>query len=71
MGFADWKGRIKSLCFAEKGLGESFLRYLIRDPNGRGITTENTIRLYQRGLNALFHKYTGRPLDEATKSHFY
>ncbi|KND87270.1 hypothetical protein TOPH_08097 [Tolypocladium ophioglossoides CBS 100239] len=71
MAVEDWKGSIKSLCFAEKGLGESFFRYLMRDPNGRGIPSEKTIRLYPRGLSALFHKYTGRHLDEATKNHFY
>lgn len=38
MGRRDWKGLIKTLSYENKGLGESFMRYLMRQAELQGKT---------------------------------
>lgn len=70
MEIEDWKAALKKISYEEKGLGEAFFRHLMNDENGRGIKAEGTIRIYQRNLNALFKKYTGRTIEDAVSDHF-
>lgn len=67
----DWKGHLQQLSYEQRGLGDAFFVYLMQDDHGRGITAENTIRIYQRTLSCLFKKYTGRYLDDAASNHFF
>lgn len=64
---AEWKALLKTLTFDNKGLGESFIRYLMRDSdlrrNGCTINSENSIRVYTRRLGGLYKKYTAESWD--------
>ena len=64
-----WKPLVKTLSWDNKGLAESFARYLMRRPKAR-VTTESTIRLYLRQLSAVFKKYTGGELEVRVRDHF-
>ncbi|KAM5348918.1 hypothetical protein ACJ41O_008741 [Fusarium nematophilum] len=70
---ADWKALLKTLTFDNKGLGESFIRYLMRDSdlrrNGCTINSENSIRVYTRRLGGLYKKYTAEPWDDNLRDH--
>ncbi|KAF5018597.1 hypothetical protein F66182_9426 [Fusarium sp. NRRL 66182] len=70
---ADWKALLKTLTFDNKGLGESFIRYLMRVSdlrrNGCTINSENSIRVYTRRLGGLYKKYTAEPWDDNLRDH--
>ncbi|RYO82366.1 hypothetical protein DL766_004754 [Monosporascus sp. MC13-8B] len=70
---ADWKALLKTLTFDNKGLGESFIRYLMRDSDLRRkrctINSENSIRVYTRRLGGLYKKYTAEPWDDNLRDH--
>jgi hypothetical protein len=61
MGHRDWKGLIKTLTYENKGLGESFMRYLMRQAElqKKPIQSESAIRVHTRKLGGLYKKYTG------------
>lgn len=64
-----WKPLVRTLSWENKGLAESFARYLMRRPGAR-IGALSTIRLYLRQLSAVFKKFTGRVLDQRVRDHF-
>jgi len=59
IGHQDWRALIKTLSYENKGLGEAFVRYLIRQAELRGkpIQAESTIRVYIKKLGGLYRKY--------------
>ena len=56
---------LKSLTFDNKGLGESFIRYFMRDSDRRRtkgtISTEDSIRVYTMAFGELYKTYTAEP----------
>src|SRR5437667_7961563 len=60
-GHRDWKSLIRTLSYENKGLGESFMRYLVRQAElqGRPFRSENAIRVHTRKLGGLYKKYAG------------
>ncbi|KAK8106641.1 hypothetical protein PG999_010000 [Apiospora kogelbergensis] len=64
----DWKALLKTLSWDNRGLGESFCRYLMRRKKS-AIGTLSTIRLYLRQLSAVYWKYTGAELEKRFKDH--
>ena len=69
----EWKAILKTLTFDNKGLGESFIRYLMRESDLRrtrgAINSENSIRVYTRTLGGLYKKYTAEPWDNNLRDH--
>lgn len=71
MGRRDWKGLIKTLSYENKGLGESFMRYLMRQAElqGKPIRSENAIRVHTRKLGGLYRKYNAHPPERSLMDH--
>ncbi|KAH9983866.1 hypothetical protein F4779DRAFT_612402, partial [Xylariaceae sp. FL0662B] len=71
MGHRDWKCLIKTLSYENKGLGESFMRYLMRqaEMQGKPIRSENAIRVHTRKLGGLYRKYNGHPPKRLLMDH--
>ncbi|KAK3943567.1 hypothetical protein QBC46DRAFT_420016 [Diplogelasinospora grovesii] len=72
MGHRDWKGLIKILSYENKGLGESFMRCLMRQAElqGNPIKSENAIRVHTRKLGGLYRKYyNARPPERSLMDH--
>ncbi|KAK0702690.1 hypothetical protein B0H67DRAFT_499916, partial [Lasiosphaeris hirsuta] len=59
VGHPDWRTLIKTLRYENKGLGEVFVRYLIRQAELRvkPIQAESTIHVHMRKLDGLYRKY--------------
>ncbi|KAM7224169.1 hypothetical protein V8F06_000642 [Rhypophila decipiens] len=71
MGCRDWKGLIKPLSYENKGLGESFMRYLIQQAElqGKPIRSENAIRVHTKKLGGLYRKYNAHPPERSLMDH--
>lgn len=71
MGCRDWKGLIKTLSYENKGLGESFMRYLMRQAElqGNPIRSENAIHVHTRKLSGLYRKYNAHPPERSLMDH--
>jgi hypothetical protein len=71
LGHHDWKSLIKTLSFENKGLGESFIRYPIRQAELQGIPikSEGSIRVHTRKLGGLYRKYAGSPPERSMMDH--
>jgi len=59
-----------TLSWDNRGLAESFAKYLVRRPKNR-VGAESTVRRYLRDLSAVFNKYSGRDLEERVRNHFF
>ena len=70
-GHRDWKGLIKTLSYKNKGLGESFMHYLLREAEMQKnpIKSESAIRVHTRKLGGLYRKYNGRPPERSLMDH--
>ena len=70
-GHQNWKSLIKTLSYENKGLGESFMRYLMRDAElqGKPIRSESTIRVHMRKLGGLYKKYAARLPERSLMDH--
>lgn len=68
----EWKGLIKTLSYENKGLGESFLRYFIRQAElqGKPIKNESAIRVHVKKLSGLYKKYNGHEPEKSLMDHF-
>ena len=71
LGHQDWKSLIKTLSFENKGLGESFIRYLMRQAelDGTPIKCKSAIRVHTRKLGGLYKKYAGYPPERSLMDH--
>ncbi|KAJ2902465.1 uncharacterized protein MKZ38_000594 [Zalerion maritima] len=71
LGHQDWKSLIKTLSFENKGLGELFMRYLMRraELDGTSIKYESAIRVNTRKLGGLYKKYAGHPFETSLRDH--
>jgi hypothetical protein len=71
MGHRNWKDLIRTLSWENKGLGESFMLYLVRQSElqGRPFKSENAIRVHSRKLGGLYKKYNGHPPDKRLMEH--
>ncbi|KAK3359289.1 hypothetical protein B0T25DRAFT_564309 [Lasiosphaeria hispida] len=61
VGHQDWRALIKTLSYENKGLGEAFVRYLMRraELQGNPNQAESAIRVHIRKLGGLYRKYKG------------
>ncbi|OAA68466.1 FluG domain-containing protein [Niveomyces insectorum RCEF 264] len=68
MRFSDWRSALKGISFEDKGLIDSFIRYLVKN-DGSKIKTRSTVDQYMRQLYAVYRKYTGQDIDERFYKH--
>ncbi len=54
----------------DRGLAESFTRYLVRRPKNR-VGAESTTCRYLRDLSAVFNNHSGRDLEKQVRNHFF
>jgi len=60
---------LKTLSWDNRGLAESFAKYLVRRPKNR-VGAKSTVCRYLRDLSAVFNKYSGKGLKERVQDYF-